>query len=143
MMEIKGNMMSVREDVRVLDATLRAGGPVSYTHLDVYKRQLHVSGRFTSESSTVAWNAPCLLYTSKTKGINFGDINKPDYQAKVQRKYGFRDWESVLAAVGHGGLTESQIINRMMEEYRKEHTCLLYTSRTGSVRSVFRSPCPQ
>lgn len=57
----------------------------------------------------------------KTKGINFGDINKPDYQAKVQRKYGFRDWESVLAAVGHGGLTESQIINRMMEEYRKEH----------------------
>ena len=24
----------------------------------------------------------------KTKGINFGDINKPDYQAKVQRKYG-------------------------------------------------------
>ena len=58
----------------------------------------------------------------KTKGINFGDINKPDYQAKVQRKYGFRDWESVLAAVGHGGLTESQIINRMMEEYRKEHT---------------------
>ena len=54
----------------------------------------------------------------KTKGINFGDINKPDYQAKVQRKYGFRDWESVLAAVGHGGLTESQIINRMMEEYR-------------------------
>ena len=28
----------------------------------------------------------------------------------------------MLAAVGHGGLTESQIINRMMEEYRKEHT---------------------
>ena len=27
----------------------------------------------------------------------------------------------MLAAVGHGGLTESQIINRMMEEYRKEH----------------------
>ena len=26
MMEIKGNMMSVREDVRVLDATLRDGG---------------------------------------------------------------------------------------------------------------------
>lgn len=57
----------------------------------------------------------------KTKSINFGDINKPEYQAKVQRKYGFRDWDSVLAAVGHGGLTESQIVNRMLEEYRKEH----------------------
>lgn len=29
MMEIKGNMMSVREDVRVLDATLRDGGLVN------------------------------------------------------------------------------------------------------------------
>ena len=57
----------------------------------------------------------------KAKSINFGDINKPEYQAKVQRKYGFRDWDSVLAAVGHGGLKESQIVNRMMEEYRKDH----------------------
>ena len=52
----------------------------------------------------------------KAKSINLGDINKPEYQAKVQRKYGFRDWDSVLAAVGHGGLKESQIVNRMMEE---------------------------
>ena len=57
----------------------------------------------------------------KAKSINFGDINKPEYQAQVQRKYGFRDWDSVLAAVGHGGLKESQIVNRMMEEYRKDH----------------------
>ena len=58
----------------------------------------------------------------KTKSINFSDINKPEYQIKVQRKYGFRDWDSVLAAVGHGGLTEAQIINRMQEELRREHT---------------------
>ncbi len=55
----------------------------------------------------------------KSKGINLGDINKSEYQDKVQKKYGFRDWESVLAAVGHGGLREAQIINRMLEEYRK------------------------
>lgn len=55
----------------------------------------------------------------KSKGINLGDINKSEYQDKVQKKYGFRDWESVLAAVGHGGLREAQIINRMLEEHRK------------------------
>ena len=48
-------------------------------------------------------------------------MNKPEYQVKVQRKYGFRDWDSVLAAVGHGGLKEAQIVNRMLEEYRKDH----------------------
>ena len=57
----------------------------------------------------------------KVKGVQFSDINKPEYQVKVQRKYGFRDWNSVLASVGHGGLKEAQIINRMLEEYRREH----------------------
>lgn len=57
----------------------------------------------------------------KTKGIVFSDINKPEYQAKIMHKYGFRDWESALAAIGHGGLKESQIVNRMLEEYNKTH----------------------
>lgn len=61
-----------------------------------------------------------LLSYCKAKGIVYSDINKPEYQDKVQKKYGFRDWESVLAAVGHGGLREAQIINRMVEELRKE-----------------------
>ena len=62
-----------------------------------------------------------LINYCKAKSLNFSDLNKTDYQVKVQRKYGFRDWDSVLAAVGHGGLREAQIINRMQEEYRKEH----------------------
>lgn len=61
-----------------------------------------------------------LLNYCKAKGIVYSDINKPEYQDKVQKKYGFRDWDSVLAAVGHGGLREAQIINRMVEELRKE-----------------------
>ncbi len=61
-----------------------------------------------------------LVAYCKAKGLNYSDVNKPAYQDKVQKKYGFRDWESVLAAVGHGGLREAQIINRMAEELRKE-----------------------
>ena len=56
----------------------------------------------------------------KTKGIVFPDLNKPDIVEKVLHKYGFRDWESLLAAVGHGGLKEGQIINKMIEEREKE-----------------------
>ena len=47
------------------------------------------------------------------------DIMKSEYQEKVMRKYGFRDWESVLAAIGHGGLKEGQVVNRLLEEYEK------------------------
>ena len=57
----------------------------------------------------------------KSKGINLADINKPEYQNKILRKYGFHDWNSCLATVGHGGLKEGQIVNRMYEEYKKDH----------------------
>ncbi len=57
----------------------------------------------------------------KTKSINLANIVKPKYQEVVQKKYGFRDWDSVLAAIGHGGLKEGQVVNRLMEEYSKEH----------------------
>ena len=56
----------------------------------------------------------------KTKGIVFPELNKPDIVEKVLNKYGFRDWESLLAAIGHGGLKEGQIINRMLEEQEKQ-----------------------
>ena len=57
----------------------------------------------------------------KSKGINLPDIIKPKYQQIVQKKYGFRDWDAVLAAIGHGGLKEGQVVNRLLEEYEKEH----------------------
>jgi GTP pyrophosphokinase len=62
---------------------------------------------------------------AKSKGINFSKINKPEYQEKILRKYGFRDWNSCLATVGHGGIKESQIVNRMNEEYNKDHPVTL------------------
>ena len=57
----------------------------------------------------------------KAKGLVLSDILKPKYQQIVQRKYGFKDWEAVLAALGHGGLKEGQIANRLQEEYSKDH----------------------
>ncbi len=57
----------------------------------------------------------------KAKGIHLPDINKTEYQNKILNKYGFHDWNSALATVGHGGLKESQIVNRMYEEYKKDH----------------------
>ncbi len=57
----------------------------------------------------------------KVKSIVMSDIMKPEFQNIVMRKYGFRDWDPVLAAIGHGGLKEGQVINKMTEEYDKLH----------------------
>ena len=57
----------------------------------------------------------------RSKSLNLPDILRPRYMQIVQRKYGFRDWDAVLAAIGHGGLKEGQVVNRLYEEYEKEH----------------------
>ena len=61
----------------------------------------------------------------KAKNITLSDLTINKYQKIVQRKYGFNDWNAVLAAVGHGGLKEGQVVNRLLEEYHKDHKTLI------------------
>ena len=57
----------------------------------------------------------------KTKAINITNIMKPEYMDGIMRKYGFKEWDAVLAALGHGGLKEGQIVNKMLEFYERDH----------------------
>jgi len=57
----------------------------------------------------------------KGKSINQSELMKLEYMDAIKRKYGFRDWDAVLAAIGHGGLKEGQVINRMKELYDRDH----------------------
>ncbi len=56
----------------------------------------------------------------KTKGISLSDLLKNDLMEAVMRKYGFKDWDSILAAIGHGGLKEGQVVNKLVEGYEKK-----------------------
>ena len=57
----------------------------------------------------------------KTKNVVLNNLLKVDYMEGVQRKYGFRDWDAVLAAIGHGALKEGQVVNKLQEQYDREH----------------------
>jgi len=57
----------------------------------------------------------------KAQGITLSDLLKTEYINVCLKKYGFRDWESVLAAIGHGGLKEGQVVNKLQDAYRKQH----------------------
>ena len=62
-----------------------------------------------------------LLAYCKSRGIEVSNIHKPEYEQRIMYKYGFHDWDNVLAAIGHGGLKEGQIANRMNEMYEEDH----------------------
>lgn len=61
-----------------------------------------------------------LLSYCKAKGYNYPDYTKPAMQQAVLTKYNFRDWDSVLAAIGHGALKEGQVMNKLIETQAKE-----------------------
>lgn len=88
-----------------------------------------------------------MMQYCKTKTIVLSDLLKTEYMEGCMRKYGFRDWDSIYAAVGHGGLKEGQVVNKLQEEYDKKHRKLITDAnvldsigeikmdRVGSVKS--------
>ena len=56
----------------------------------------------------------------KAKSIVLSDLMKPELIDAVLKKYNFANWDALMASVGHGGLKEGQIVNRLLEEYKKE-----------------------
>jgi GTP pyrophosphokinase len=62
-----------------------------------------------------------LLAFCRANNVDPAQIMIPQYMNTILQKYGFRDWDAVQAAVGHGGLREGQIINRMRDLYEKDH----------------------
>jgi len=56
----------------------------------------------------------------ESKGIDLPELTTSALTDIIIRKYGFREWEAVLAAVGHGGLKEGQVVNKLLEEKKKQ-----------------------
>lgn len=57
---------------------------------------------------------------AKRKGYDLNIIFKEEFKQIITEKYGFGKWDSLCATVGHGGIKEGQIINKLFEEYEKE-----------------------
>ncbi len=56
----------------------------------------------------------------KAKGLVLSELLQPELIDKVLRKYGYRDWTAALASLGHGGIKEGQLINKLLEEKKKD-----------------------
>lgn len=57
----------------------------------------------------------------KSHGLKASNLMKGEYMDEVMSKYGFTEWDAVYAAIGHGGLKEGQVVNKMLELYERDH----------------------
>ncbi|MBR0090173.1 MAG: bifunctional (p)ppGpp synthetase/guanosine-3',5'-bis(diphosphate) 3'-pyrophosphohydrolase [Lachnospiraceae bacterium] len=76
--------------------------------------------RHEMKEENIAHGKEALAAYAKGKGVELSAINKPEYHDIITRKYGFRDWDAVLAAIGHGGIKEGQVVNKLVELHQKE-----------------------
>lgn len=56
----------------------------------------------------------------KKKNYVPSELLKTEWMQIVLNKFGFKDWDALCAAVGHGGVKEGQVTNRLAEEYLRE-----------------------
>ena len=57
----------------------------------------------------------------KGKAIDQSLLMKKEYTEVLLKKYGFKDWDNLMAAVGHGALKEGQLVNKLQELYDADH----------------------
>jgi GTP pyrophosphokinase len=74
-----------------------------------------------SKEDNIAKGKELLANYCKAKGIDLATIMTPAYQQEVILKYCYKEWDSILAAVGRGALKEGQIVNRIRELYDHDH----------------------
>ena len=55
----------------------------------------------------------------KAKGIVMSELMQPAFMEVILKKYNFGTWDALMASIGHGGLKEGQVVNRLLEELKK------------------------
>lgn len=74
----------------------------------------------TNKEENIFKGKELLEKEAKRKGFIFNELADQKRIQNVLDRYNFKDWNSICAAVGHGGVKEGQIINRLIEDYKKD-----------------------
>ena len=58
---------------------------------------------------------------AKRLGYSMSQLNKPELVETLYKRYSVQSYDDVCAMVGFGGLSTVQVLNRLIDEYKKQH----------------------
>ena len=58
---------------------------------------------------------------AKKQGYSMSQLSKPEYVETLYKRYSVQSYDDVCAMVGFGGLSTVQVLNRLIDEYKKNH----------------------
>lgn len=86
------------------------------------KNKINQWFRLENKDDNIQRGKDAVMAYCKSKSIVLSDLTKPEYVEKVLKKYNFANWDALMASIGHGGMKEGQVVNRLLEEYNKDQS---------------------
>ncbi len=85
------------------------------------KSKINAWFKTVNKEANVSKGKELLEKEAKRKGYALNDLmNVKDLNA-VLNKFHFKNWEAIYSAVGYSGLKEGQVVNRLIDQYKKEN----------------------
>lgn len=72
-----------------------------------------------NREENIARGRDMLSEAARRQGQKLSEITKPEFVSQMLARLNMNDYDDVLAAIGYGGLTTGQVLNKLMEEHRK------------------------
>ena len=76
--------------------------------------------RQENKTDNIQRGKDAMLAYCKSKGISLPELLTPEFTENVLKRYNFATWDALMASIGHGGIKEGQIVNRLLEEQKRE-----------------------
>ena len=83
------------------------------------KSKIRAYFKHAERDENLARGKELMEHEAKRQGIALSQLTKPEFMEAVVRRYTLHSVEDVYVTVGFGGLSAGQVVNRLMEEYRK------------------------
>lgn len=77
-----------------------------------------------NKEENIARGKELLEFEAKRKGFDIHNLLTESRKRIILNKYNYKNMDALCASVGHGGIKEGQVINRLIEDYTKEQEYL-------------------
>ncbi len=85
------------------------------------KNKINAWFKNMNKDSNIARGRELLEKEAKHKGYSFNELMNIKHLDTVLNKFAFKNWDSIFSAVGYNGLKEGQVVNKLIEQYKKEN----------------------
>ena len=77
---------------------------------------------------------------ARRRGYDLYELTKPEWLKPIYKRYTAQTLDDIYAMVGYGGLTTSQVLVRLIDQYREENKLERLTVERGSGRGGHSKP---